>query len=196
VASRRSRRHPAAANGGRLLVTLLALLVCASAAPPSLHGSDVLQARPRKAAASLSRYELRLLDHLNVVRAKYGRELLTAAPELTASAELHSARMVARGFFDHEAPGEGPFWRRIERFYPSKGYDYWAVGENLAYGSPSLDPGEVVHDWLASPTHRRSLVWAAWREVGLAVVHVQSAPGEYEGGPVTVVTADFGVRRR
>jgi uncharacterized protein YkwD len=174
---------------------VLARLVCGSAVPPTLQGSDVLQARPRKAAGALSPYELRLLDHLNAVRTKQGRASLIVAPELTAAAELHTARMIARGFFEHEAPGEAPFWHRIERFYASKGHDYWAVGENLAYGSPRLEPAEVVHEWLASPGHRRNLLLGRWREIGLAVVHVESAPGEFEGEPVTVVTADFGVRR-
>jgi uncharacterized protein YkwD len=103
--------------------------------------------------------------------------------------------MVRRGFFDHEAPGEGPFWRRIEKSYPSRGYDYWAVGENLAYGQPSLEPAEAFREWLASPSHRRSLLSPLWREAGLAAVHAPAAPGEFEGGPVTVLTLDLGVRR-
>lgn len=194
MASRRSRRHPAAATGGHLLVTLLVLVVCAAAAPPTLRGSDVPQVRPRKVAGLLSPYELRLLDQVNAVRTKYGRASLSPARELTAAAELQTARMVARGFFEHEAPGEAPFWHRIERFYPSRGHNYWAVGENLAYGSPILEPAEVVQEWLASPPHRRNLIWGNWREVGLSALHVQSAPGEFEGEPVTIVTADFGAR--
>lgn len=193
MASRRIRRHTAAASRRCLLAFALALVLGGTAAP-GLEGADGLQVRPRKAAALLSRYERRVLDRVNLVRVRYGREPLVSSAGLTASAELHSARMVARGFFDHEAPGEAAFWHRIERFYPSAGYDYWAVGENLAYGSPFLEASEALQEWLASGSHRRNLLWPKWREVGVAAVHVQSAPGVFEGDPVTVITLDLGVR--
>jgi uncharacterized protein YkwD len=150
--------------------------------------------RPRS-LASLSRYEQQLLELINDTRARHGRPRVVASAGLTAAAELHTDRMLRRGFFEHEAPGEKAFWRRIERFYPSRGYEYWAVGENLAYGQPSLEPDEALREWLASPPHRRSLLSPQWREAGLAVRHAASAPGEYAGDPVSVVTLDFGVRR-
>jgi uncharacterized protein YkwD len=49
--------------------------------------------------------------------------------------------------------------------------------------------------WLNSPEHRKILLTARWREIGLAAVHVTSASGTYGGREVTIVTADFGVRR-
>jgi uncharacterized protein YkwD len=193
VSRRPPRRRTAAANAGRLATVALVLLLV-----PALHvavAADGIQTRPRRATAGLSRYEQSLLHAVNTVRTKAGRGRLTVSPGLTEAAELHTARMIQRGFFDHEAPGEKAFWHRIEEFYPSAGYDYWAVGENLAYGSPALDPIEALHEWLRSPGHRRSLLSREWREVGLAAVHVESAPGEYEGEPTTVITLDLGVRR-
>ena len=185
------RRRPAAVITGRLAsVALLVLL----AAPPPAVGADQ-QKRPRRVAASLSRYEQDVLRVVNDMRADAGRARLTVSPGLTNAAELHTARMISHGFFEHEAPGEAAFWHRIERFYPSTGYEYWAVGENLAYGSPSLDPDEALHEWMLSPKHRRSLLSRDWREVGVAAVHVESAPGEYDGDPATVITLDLGVRR-
>jgi uncharacterized protein YkwD len=157
--------------------------------------ADGIQTRPRRATAGLSRYEQSLLLAVNTVRTKAGRSRLSVSPGLTEAAEFHTARMIRRGFFDHEAPGEQAFWHRIEEFYPATGYDYWAVGENLAYGSPALDPAEALQEWLRSSSHRRSLLSRDWREVGLAAVHVESAPGEYEGDPATVITLDLGVRR-
>jgi uncharacterized protein YkwD len=145
--------------------------------------------------AAMSGYERNLLARVNGLRARHNRALLVPSPGLTAAAEVHTRRMVREGFFEHEAPGERPFWRRIERYYPSAGYDYWAVGENLAYGSPSLSPAEVVHEWLVSGKHRRSLLTPEWREIGLAAVQVETAPGEFDGEPATVVTLDLGVRR-
>jgi uncharacterized protein YkwD len=191
VSRRPFRRRPAAAIVGRL--ASVALLVLLAAAPPAV-GADQ-QTGPRRVAASLSRYEQDVLRVVNDIRANAGRTRLSVSPGLTSAAELHTARMLRRGFFEHEAPGESAFWHRIERFYPSGGYEYWAVGENLAYGSPSIEPAEAVHEWMLSPSHRRSLLSKSWREVGVAAVHVESAPGEYEDDPATVITLDFGVRR-
>jgi uncharacterized protein YkwD len=161
---------------------------------PAQPAVQPLDRAPRRVAL-LNRYEQQLLELVNAARSGHGRTRLAPSTGLTAAAELHAGRMVRRGFFDHEAPGEAPFWRRIERSYPSRGYDYWAVGENLAYGQPRLEPAEALREWLASPSHRRSVLSPAWREAGLAVVHAPAARGEFEGGPVTVVTLDLGVRR-
>jgi len=49
--------------------------------------------------------------------------------------------------------------------------------------------------WVNSPEHRKILLTGRWREVGLSAVHVATAPGAYGGREVTIVTADFGVRR-
>jgi uncharacterized protein YkwD len=192
VSRRRLRRRTAAATRGRLAsVVLVAML---AAVPPAGGADD--QTRPRRTTASLSRYEHDLLRAVNDVRVEWGRGRLSVSPALTDAAELHTARMIRRGFFEHEAPGEAAFWHRVEQFYRSAGYGYWAVGENLAYGSPSLDPAEAVQEWMLSPTHRRSLLSKSWREVGVAAVHVESAPGEYQRGPATVITLDLGVRRK
>jgi hypothetical protein len=49
--------------------------------------------------------------------------------------------------------------------------------------------------WLDSAAHRKIMLTARWREVGLSAIHVTSAPGTFGGREVTIVTADFGVRR-
>ena len=48
---------------------------------------------------------------------------------------------------------------------------------------------------MGSPGHRANLLSPRWREIGIAAVHAASAPGVYGGHEVTIVTADFGVRR-
>ncbi len=40
----------------------------------------------------------------------------------------------------------------------------------------------------------RNILSREWREVGLGAAHFAAAPGQYRGGPVTIVTADFGAR--
>ena len=105
-------------------------------------------------------------------------------------------QMVQHGFFEHESRGGGAFWKRVERFYGSAGFRAWEVGENLAYGSPELRPAATVRMWMNSPGHRENVLSRKWREIGLGVLHVGAAGGEFGGSPVTVVTADFGYRNR
>ena len=69
------------------------------------------------------------------------------------------------------------------------------MGENLLYSSPDLTADSGLDDWMASPPHRANLLSRTWREIGISAIHFDSAPGEYEGDPVTIVTADFGARR-
>jgi uncharacterized protein YkwD len=113
---------------------------------------------------------------------------------LNAAAAYHSTQMGLRGFFEHESANGAPFWRRIERFYPSRNYRSWSVGENILWGSPDIAANEAVREWMLSPPHRANLLSREWREIGLGAVNFRSAPGEYRGRQVTIVTADFGAR--
>jgi uncharacterized protein YkwD len=159
-------------------------------------------ARPSRARASrraisrLSALETGLLARVNALRARHGLRALRLSRGLTAAAAYHSQQMVRHGFFEHESRGGGAFWKRVERFYGSRGYRMWEVGENLAYGSPDLGAAATVRMWLNSPGHRENLLARRWREIGLGAVHAGSAGGEFGGSAVTVITADFGYRVR
>ena len=86
----------------------------------------------------------------------------------------------------------GAFSARIR----SQGVKAPSVGENLAWGVGSFSRARtIVAMWMASPEHRANLLKGEWREIGLSAVHVTSAPGAFNGLEVTIVTADFGVRR-
>jgi uncharacterized protein YkwD len=152
--------------------------------------------KSQRAVAALSAVETKLLGAVNAVRRARGLRALKISRGLSAAAAYHSRQMVQHGFFEHESRGGGEFWKRVERFYGSSGFRAWEVGENLAYGSPNLSPAATVRMWMNSPGHRENLLARRWREIGLGVLHVGSAGGEFGGGPVTVVTADFGYRFR
>lgn len=95
--------------------------------------------------------------------------------------------MARLGFFAHEsANGTSPF-ERIRRHYRGS-----SVGETLLWRSPDVTPEEALALWLQSPPHRRVLLGSAFRVVGLAAVHVEGAPGDFNGLDVTIVVADFG----
>jgi uncharacterized protein YkwD len=150
----------------------------------------------RRTSVALSALESSLLARVNALRRSHGLRGLKLSRGLSAAAAYHSRQMVLHGFFEHESRGGGSFWKRVERFYGSGGFRAWEVGENLAYGSPDLSPAATVRMWMNSPGHRQNLLSRRWREIGLGVVHVGSAGGEFGSGPVTVVTADFGYRIR
>jgi uncharacterized protein YkwD len=150
----------------------------------------------RRSVVVLSAIESNLLTQVNAVRRTRGLRALRISRGLSAAASYHSRQMVQHGFFEHESRGGGAFWKRVERFYGSGGFRAWEVGENLAYGSPDLSPAATVRMWMNSPGHRDNLLSRRWREIGLGVLHVGAAGGEFGGSPVTVVTADFGYRVR
>lgn len=151
-------------------------------------------ATPAARASILSAYEASVLSRVNALRTARGLRALRVSRGLTAAATYHTNQMGLRGFFEHESANGAPFWKRIERFYPSRRYRRWSVGENILWGSPDISPASAVREWMQSPPHRENLLSREWREIGLAASHFGSAPGEYGGNPVTIVTADFGVR--
>jgi uncharacterized protein YkwD len=186
-------QHRAGLNG-RVLRRLAPTVRALTVAP---RGKTT--ARPkgsRRSGIALSALESSLLARVNSVRRSRGLRALKISRGLTNAAAYHSRQMVQHGFFEHESRGGGAFWKRVERFYVSRGFRSWEVGENLAYGSPDLGAAATVRMWMNSPGHRQNLLSRSWREIGLGAVHVGSASGEFGGSPVTVVTADFGVRSR
>jgi uncharacterized protein YkwD len=136
-----------------------------------------------------------LVHEINDVRRERGLKPFVTSAKLSAAAAQHTREMGVVGYFEHESADSTAFWKRVERWYPSKGWRSWSVGENLLYSSPDLTASEGVELWMNSPPHRANLLNRTWREIGISAIHFDAAPGEYDGEPVTIVTADFGVRR-
>lgn len=136
-----------------------------------------------------------VVDRMNQVRRSHGLRPLRLNRRLSAAADFHSRDMGRRGYFEHDSISGTPFWRRIERFYPSRGFRSWSVGENLLWGTDTYGAAFAVREWMDSPPHRENMLSREWREVGIGAVHFVNAPGEYRGRKVTIVTADFGARR-
>ncbi len=148
--------------------------------------------RPASARGAL---EQDVLANVNLLRGQHGLGALRLSTKLSAAARSHSAEMAQRGYFSHNSANGTSFDKRIARFYSLGGKRYWSVGENLLWSSPDVSASAALDMWLKSPEHRKILFTARWREIGLSAVHVPSAPGSYGGHEVTIVTADFGVRR-
>jgi uncharacterized protein YkwD len=135
-----------------------------------------------------------IVAQINALRAKHGFPRLVVVRSLARTARKHSLEMAHEGFFSHRSPSRGAFDQRVKRDYRTAGYRSWQAGENLLWASPDIDARQAVELWLESPGHRRILLTPAWREIGLSAVHTASAPREFKGLEVTIVTADFGVR--
>lgn len=165
----------------------------AQPAPPQTQAPAQPPADP--APSATTGYESGLLREINQVRTQNGLGALQLSRPLSDAAEAHSRSMAARGFFAHESPDGSSFWKRVERYYPSRGFRYWSAGENLAYGSPSISVNGAVRAWMGSPGHRANILSTNWREIGIAAVHADAAPGVYAGRPATIITTDFGTRR-
>jgi uncharacterized protein YkwD len=146
-------------------------------------------------ATAMSVLEQGVLADVNALRHEHGLSSLRFSTKLAAAARSHSFEMAKRGYFSHDSANGSTFDRRIVRYYPLRGTHYWSVGENLLWSSPDVDPAGALNMWLNSPEHRKILLTGRWREIGLSAVHATSAPGTYGGREVTIVTADFGVRR-
>jgi uncharacterized protein YkwD len=175
-------------GGFRAVSAVFVLAVAAVVASPT----SARQQAPRVVTAQ-NALESGVLVQINNFRRQHGLAPLRTSARLRAAADSHSASMASRGFFAHESANGSSFWQRVQRFYPRK--NYWSVGENLLWSSPDVDPAGALNMWLNSPPHRQNLLTARWREIGLSAVHVDSAPGVYGGNAVTILTADFGVRR-
>ena len=177
-------------GGIRTLLALVAVLAAAVAASPS--GARTHEGRTLAARDDL---ESGVLVQINALRRQHGLAPLRLNVRLRAAADAHSAAMANRGFFAHESADGTSFWKRVARYYSQGSRTYWSVGENLLWSSPDVAPADALRMWLGSPPHRKNLLTSRWREIGLSAIHVTAGPGVFNNAPVTVLTADFGVRR-
>ena len=154
-------------------------------------------AHARKTSADrsrVSRFETSLIGRINLLRRTHHLGALKISRDLFAAAREHDEQMIRFGYFGHASHDGSPSWQRVSSYYRPQLRHGWAVGENLLSASPGVSPQAALAAWLASPEHRATILTAGWREIGLAVLHVSSAPGVFAGEPTTVITADFGVR--
>ena len=90
---------------------------------------------------------------VNEERAKAGVAPVTTHENLNKSALDKCNDMVARDYWNHNAPDGSEPWVFIKKYTGNK---YTKLGENLSYGQSS--DFEVVDDWLNSPTHKANML--------------------------------------
>jgi uncharacterized protein YkwD len=170
----------------RFLLVPAALALCIGASPAS--------ARTHGQASAMGTLQSGVLADINATRREHGLGILRLSVNLSAAARQHSVEMATRGYFSHNSANGVTFDRRIAKYYPLAGTRYWSVGENLLWSSPDVDAATALNMWMNSPDHRANILSPRWRQIGISAVHVDSAPGFFGNGPVTVITTDFGVR--
>ena len=180
-----------------LVLVLFAVSVSSATAAQVAPGGPPAPLSTLPGARAAPALSVDVLRELNRVRAGYGLRALRPSRALAASARRHSSQMGRRGFFDHNSADGTSFWRRIQRFYGDTGFRSWEVGENIFWQSPAALAGiGVISSWMGSPGHRENVLSRQWRDIGVGAVSMPTAPGVYGGSAVTIVTVDFGSRRR
>jgi uncharacterized protein YkwD len=182
-----ARSTDGVAAARRAIVAAILLSLIAVPAATARHSTAGQTSRNALAAGVLVR--------LNEIRTSHGLVPLRPSAPLAAAAAAHSAEMLTKGYFAHDSFDGSPFWRRLSSYVHGAPNGYWSVGENLLWSSPDVDATKALDLWMASPEHRRNILAARWREIGVAAIHADAAPGTYGGRTVTVITTDFGVRR-
>ena len=180
-------------GGHRTRISILALAIALTLLSVFAAGAGAAS-KPVRTLAAADQLESQVLAELNRIRRQHGLTPLRLSRPLSAAADTHSRAMGTLGFFDHDSRDGSEFWKRVQRFYGPEGYQTWSVGENLLWSSGNLSASAALKLWMGSPGHRRNILTARWREIGLSALKVRSAPGVYGGRDVVIITSDFGVR--
>lgn len=136
--------------------------------------------------------EARIIDLVNKQRARRGLRPVRVRYDLTRAARVHARDMARRNRLTHRSANRGSTSSRLRHYgYTSSGYRYWSIGENIAWArSGTLDatPAAIVAAWMNSYSHRKVILLAVFRDVGVGVA-------KSDGGR-RYFTLDMGRRRR
>jgi uncharacterized protein YkwD len=170
----------------RLAIVSSVALALVAVASPAVAGPSVPAAPTARS----------VLVEINTIRARHGLRALRPSGQLSAAADQHTLDMGRRGYFRHASFDGAPFWKRVQRFYPAAGYRAWSAGENLLWATAGITSQQALRLWMGSPGHRANILNRRWREIGISARSFAAAPGTFHGGAVTIITTDFGTRRR
>ncbi len=123
-----------------------------------------------------------------IVAASNQQREIVGLPQLKISNILNKAAqnkaqdMLEKQYFDHVSP-TGLGAADVVNFV---GYNFLAVGENLALGNYK-DDKDLVQAWMDSPGHRANILSKNYTEIGIGFVY-----GEYEGQTTWLAVQEFG----
>lgn len=107
--------------------------------------------------------ENKVIDLVNVERAKVGLQPLKANWQVSRVARYKSQDMINKGYFSHTSPTYGSPFTMMESF----GIKFSAAGENIAMGQTT--PDAVMTAWMNSPGHRSNILNPTYTELGVGL---------------------------
>ena len=112
------------------------VVVGVSAVNPSVADADKPVKKCGEGKISLNLVERKTFYAHNKIRRNRGLKTFCVHPKLQRAARAHSKDMVHRDYFSHDTKGGATFDKRLKKFgYTPKGFGYYTVAENIAYGS-------------------------------------------------------------
>ena len=117
--------------------------------------------------------EARIISLVNKQRVRRGLRRVRVRYDLTRAARAHSRDLARRDSLTHRSANGDAAGSRLRRYgYASSGYRYWSVGENIAWGRSGTlhaTPTAIVAAWMKSASHRKVILRAVFRDVGVGV---------------------------
>ncbi len=119
----------------------------------------------------------------NSQRAQNGLPPLKENTKLDRSAQMKAEDMFLNQYFAHDSPSGVSVGDLADQV----GYDFIAIGENLALGNFENDE-VLVQAWMDSPGHRANILNSRYQEIGVWVLK-----GTFEGRTTWLAVQHFGL---
>ena len=110
-----------------------------------------------------SAFQNKVLELVNVERAKNGLKPLTMNANLNKTATLKSQDMAKLNYFSHTSPTYGSPFDMMKKY----GISYRTAGENIAMGQTT--PEQVMQGWMNSSGHRANILNSSFTQLGVGV---------------------------
>jgi hypothetical protein len=124
-----------------------------------------------------------VIQWTNIQREKYGLPPLKENLRLNVSTEAKVYDMFENQYFSHDSPsGFG-----VGDLVTNVGYEFIAIGENLALGNFENDQ-VLVQGWMDSSGHRENILNSSYQEIGVAV-----KKSVFEGESTWLAVQHFGM---
>lgn len=150
--------------------TLLALPLAAAALllPSATAGAATCAgADTQITSATLSTTPAAVLCIVNAERTARGLPAVTQNDKLELAAQRHTDDMVARDYFEHDAPAPAPDGSDPGDRITAAGYEWWSYGENIAAGYRT--PRDVMAGWMKSTGHCHNILAPGFTQLGVGI---------------------------
>jgi len=124
-----------------------------------------------------------VIQWTNLQRENYGLPPLKENERLDLSAAMKVEDMFDKQYFAHDSPSGVKVGDLAEKV----GYEFIAIGENLALGNFENDEA-LLKAWMDSPGHRANILNSQYQEIGVAVLK-----GAFEGNTTWLAVQHFGL---